>query len=44
MCLVCREDFHAGESLRLLPCLHRYHVRCIDAWLCINRVSDLRCD
>merc|ERR1719362_165791 len=32
-CMVCMEPFVAGDSLRALPCLHRYHWRCIDAWL-----------
>jgi len=32
-CMVCMESFVAGDSLRALPCLHRYHRRCIDAWL-----------
>jgi len=32
-CMVCMEPFVSGDSLRALPCLHRYHRRCIDAWL-----------
>ncbi|CAK9109642.1 unnamed protein product [Durusdinium trenchii] len=32
-CTICCEDFVEGERLRLLPCLHRYHVQCIDRWL-----------
>merc|ERR1712178_592204 len=32
-CTVCLEPFRAGEELRILPCLHRYHTCCIDEWL-----------
>lgn len=32
-CMVCQDSFQEGNSLRILPCLHRYHVQCIDRWL-----------
>lgn len=32
-CMVCMEEFADGETLRSLPCLHRYHQNCIDQWL-----------
>jgi len=32
-CMVCMEQFEQGDNLRSLPCLHRYHARCIDEWL-----------
>jgi len=35
-CSVCLEAFQPGEELRLLPCFHRFHVSCIDAWLARN--------
>lgn len=36
-CMVCLEGFTAGEELRILPCLHRYHKSCVDTWLARNR-------
>lgn len=33
-CMVCMEDFVSGDSIRTLPCLHRYHKSCIDKWFC----------
>lgn len=32
-CMICVEPFAKGDVLRTLPCLHRYHQRCIDEWL-----------
>ncbi|OWM80978.1 RING-H2 finger protein ATL54 [Punica granatum] len=33
-CSVCLNDFHEGETLRLLPkCSHAFHIQCIDTWL-----------
>lgn len=26
-------DFDANDKIRYLPCMHSYHVKCIDDWL-----------
>ncbi|CAE8650719.1 unnamed protein product [Polarella glacialis] len=31
-CSVCIESFAEGDYLRTLPCMHRYHVQCVDNW------------
>uniref|UniRef100_A0A7N4PYS5 RING-type domain-containing protein n=1 Tax=Sarcophilus harrisii TaxID=9305 RepID=A0A7N4PYS5_SARHA len=32
-CVICMLDFVYGDAIRFLPCLHTYHVHCIDDWL-----------
>ncbi|OAP62998.1 hypothetical protein AYL99_02225 [Fonsecaea erecta] len=32
-CSICAQPFVKGDFLRVLPCGHRHHQRCVDRWL-----------
>nr|XP_017501041.2 E3 ubiquitin-protein ligase ZSWIM2 isoform X1 [Manis javanica] len=32
-CRLCLKAFHLGQQMRLLPCTHKFHRKCIDSWL-----------
>ncbi|KAH6945763.1 hypothetical protein HPB50_009822 [Hyalomma asiaticum] len=32
-CAICMAEFAVGNAIRFLPCMHIYHVACIDDWL-----------
>ena len=46
-CAICMMDFVNGDTIRFLPCMHYYHIRCVDDWLmrsltcptCMQRVD-----
>jgi len=32
-CVICMVEFVVNDSVRYLPCMHTYHMVCIDDWL-----------
>ena len=32
-CVVCMCDFEIRQTLRVLPCSHEFHSKCVDKWL-----------
>ncbi|XP_034938218.1 uncharacterized protein [Chelonus insularis] len=36
-CTICLSEFEDLESVRRLPCMHLFHIDCVDQWLCTNK-------
>ncbi|KAK4430004.1 E3 ubiquitin-protein ligase MP [Sesamum alatum] len=35
-CVICLEEWEAGEKAKEMPCKHRFHGKCIEKWLRIH--------
>ncbi|KPP57053.1 E3 ubiquitin-protein ligase RNF38-like [Scleropages formosus] len=36
LCVVCMCDFESRQLLRVLPCSHEFHGKCVDKWLKVS--------
>lgn len=37
-CVICICDFEPRQTLRVLPCSHEFHAKCVDKWLRVSFV------
>jgi len=40
-CVICMCDFEVRHLLRILPCSHEFHSKCVDKWLKSNRTCPI---
>ncbi|KAJ8042749.1 hypothetical protein HOLleu_09594 [Holothuria leucospilota] len=40
-CAICLDDFFKGQVIRMLPCHHQFHCKCVDGWLIKRRTCPL---
>ncbi|ESN98896.1 hypothetical protein HELRODRAFT_162362 [Helobdella robusta] len=40
-CIICYEDYKKDDLIRLLPCFHIFHKRCVDRWLILKKTCPL---
>lgn len=36
-CTICLSEFEIEEDVRRLPCMHLFHIPCVDQWLTTNK-------
>lgn len=40
-CTICLDLMKKGQQLKFLPCMHKFHEKCIGVWLRSNRICPL---
>ncbi|KAA8490872.1 E3 ubiquitin protein ligase RIE1 [Porphyridium purpureum] len=40
-CVICLSAYADAERLKILPCRHHFHSKCIDEWLCVDKSCPL---
>ncbi len=35
-CVICLEEMMPCEEIMILPCLHKYHIHCLETWCTLN--------
>lgn len=40
-CVICMCDFESKQLLRILPCSHEFHAKCVDKWLKNNQTCPI---
>ncbi|XP_055332938.1 E3 ubiquitin-protein ligase Arkadia-like isoform X2 [Paramacrobiotus metropolitanus] len=40
-CVICISEFEMKQNIRVLPCSHEFHAKCIDKWLKSNRTCPI---
>lgn len=38
-CVICMCDFENKQLLRILPCSHEFHAKCVDKWLKVITIT-----
>jgi len=40
-CSICLDKFQTGDVMKVMPCLHKFHSKCLDQWLEIKSTCPL---
>jgi len=40
-CPICLDDINEGDVLRIMPCMHKFHSKCLSKWLKIRAICPI---